>query len=261
MLTLNNEINRTEVFNNTKFGNLNVLYFNQEFYFNLNEVGNILGVVNPRTTIDIADNDYVIKFSNSIVGSAYNRKLHNTGELFLTESGLYTFLLRSDKPEAKVFQKWVTKEVLPAIRKTGAYMTPETTAKLIKDPDFIEELLKNHIELHKENGRLNEVIESIKPKADYYDNVLDTSNTFNITHIAKELGISAISLNKKLKDLNIQFKSGECWVLKNEYIDKGYAEISTTILKSDDGDKTRHHLKWTEKGREFIHKLLKNNHD
>ena len=63
----------------------------------------------------------VWKLNNSIVGISYNRTLHNTGELFLTEAGLYRLICKSEKPIAEKFQKWVCKEVLPSIRKTGSY--------------------------------------------------------------------------------------------------------------------------------------------
>ena len=76
---------KLEIFKNDNFGSLNVLILDNELYFNLNEVGGLLNIANPRTSIDVTDSDYVRKFENSTVGETYNRKLHNTGELFLTE--------------------------------------------------------------------------------------------------------------------------------------------------------------------------------
>lgn len=95
---------------------------NGEPIFNLNAIAEMLKIANPRTSIDTSDDDYVIKVENSVVGLTYNRNLNNRGELFLTESGLYMLLMRSDKVDAKPFQKWVTKEVLPSIRKNGGYI-------------------------------------------------------------------------------------------------------------------------------------------
>ena len=102
---------------------------NGEPVFNLNAVAELLGLTNPRMSVDTSDEDYCIKADNSIVSLTYNRKLHNTGELFLTEAGLYKLLMRSDKPEAEAFQKWVTKDVLPSIRKTGTYQITPAQAK------------------------------------------------------------------------------------------------------------------------------------
>ena len=98
---------------------------NNEPVFNLNYVANLLELSNPRTSIDTSDSDYVVKLDNSIVDFTYNRNLHNTGELFLTESGLYYLLMHSNKPIAKPFQKWIAKDVIPSIRKTGSYSTPK----------------------------------------------------------------------------------------------------------------------------------------
>ena len=75
-------------------------------------------------SIDTKDRDYVVKLTNKDISKRSNtpfRKLHNTGELFLIEAGTYKFVLCSRKPNAEKFQKWVTKEVLPSIRKTGGY--------------------------------------------------------------------------------------------------------------------------------------------
>lgn len=100
---------------------LDYAVLNNEPLFNLNNIANILNISNPRMSIDVNDKDYVIKLDNSIVSLTYNRKLHNTGELFLTEAGLYKLIMTSKKKEAETFQKWVVKDVLPSIRKTGTY--------------------------------------------------------------------------------------------------------------------------------------------
>lgn len=86
---------------------LDYAVLNNEPLFNLNNIANILNISNPRMSIDVNDKDYVIKLDNSIVSLTYNRKLHNTGELFLTEAGLYKLIMTSKKKEAETFQKWV----------------------------------------------------------------------------------------------------------------------------------------------------------
>ena len=100
---------------------LDYAVLNNEPLFNLNNIANILNISNPRTSIDVNDNDYVIKLDSSVVGLTYNRTLNNRGELFLTEAGLYKLIMTSKKKEAETFQKWVVKDVLPSIRKTGTY--------------------------------------------------------------------------------------------------------------------------------------------
>ena len=111
---------------------------NGEPVFNLNAVAEMLGLTNPRMSIDTSDEDYCIKIDNSVVSFAYNRNLNNRGELFFTEAGLYALLMRSNKPETKTFQKWVTKEVLPSIRKNGGYIVGQEN---LSDDEFLARAL------------------------------------------------------------------------------------------------------------------------
>ena len=91
------------------------------------------------------------------------------------------------------------------------------------------------------------------PKVEYHDKVLATDNGLTTTEIAAELGMSAIALNKALQDMKVQRKVGGRWVLTVAYINQGY-DVEVTHV--DDGGKTRHAMKWTEKGRKLIHELM-----
>ena len=105
--------------------------------------------------------------------------------------------MRSDKPNAKPFQKWVTKEVLPSIRKHGIYVTETTIESMISNPDFAIQLLttlKEEKAARIEAERRNAVL-------------MHTTKTYTTTEIAKELGLkSAIALNNKLAEKKVQFK-------------------------------------------------------
>lgn len=101
-------------------------------------------------------------------------------------------------------------------------------------------------------------IEELKEKADYAENVLQSKNTWLATVIAKELGMSAIALNKKLKDLGIQYKRDGVWVLSAKYQDKGYTDTRTHIYNDSNGNIcTAIETVWTEAGRLFIYEKLK----
>lgn len=116
--------------------------------------------------------------------------------LCINESGLYNVILRSDKPEAKPFRKWVTSEVLPAIRKHGAYMTPETLEQAILNPDTIikiatalkEEQNKNKV-LEAENSALTVENQIMQPKASYFDELVDRNLLTGFRETAKQFGI------------------------------------------------------------------------
>lgn len=90
--------------------------------FNAKHVAEILEIKNVNDNIRSMTNKQVIKLTNSKIGKTDFRKLHNTGENFLTESGVYKLVFRSHKPNAEAFTDWVTDEVLPTIRKTGGYV-------------------------------------------------------------------------------------------------------------------------------------------
>lgn len=102
-----------------------------------------------------------------------------------------------------------------------------------------------------------EVLAIQAPKVDYHDKVLNTGNGMNISVIAKELGMSAKSLNKLLKEKGIQYKGTSQWLLYKKYQDMGLTVTSTILYKGTEHEKTVHHTKWTEKGRKFIHDLVK----
>lgn len=183
----------------------------------------------------------------------------------ISESGLYSVILRSDKPQAKPFRKWVTSEVLPTIRKHGAYMAPDVLEKTIQNPDFMIGLVT---ELKAEQERRkaaeltvsvqNQQIAELQPKASYYDVVLNCKDLLSVSEIAKDYGKSAKWLNAKLHELKVQFKQGDIWLLYQKYAEKGYTSTKTQSYPGKDGAvHSKVHTYWTQKGRLFIYDLLK----
>ena len=100
------------------------------------------------------------------------------------------------------------------------------------------------------------IIQEQAPKAEYYDNTLMSKDAMTTTQIAKELGMSAITLNKRLKDLGVQYKVNDQWVLYAKHQDKGYTKTSTYTEIINGESKTYVSTVWTQKGREFIHSLI-----
>jgi len=101
------------------------------------------------------------------------------------------------------------------------------------------------------------VIVEQAPKVEYHDKVLQSTTSYNTTTIAKELGMSAVALNQKLRDMKIIFRTEDHWVLYHQYQNKGYTETRTAHFKGSNGDeRTSISTVWTENGREFIHKKL-----
>ena len=185
----------------------------------------------------------------------------------INESGLYTVILRSDKPQAKPFRKWVTSEVLPSIRKHGAYMTEQTLERALTSPDFLIELATQLKTEQEQRRRLEttvavqeQQIAELQPKASYYDVVLNCKDLLSITTIAKDYGKSGVWLNRYLHENGVQYKQGQNWLLYQKYAEKGYTSTKTQTFNGMDGQQhTKEHTYWTQKGRLFIYDLLKMN--
>lgn len=176
----------------------------------------------------------------------------------INESGLYSLILSSKLPKAKEFKRWVTSEVLPTIRKHGAYMTPAKIEEVLTDPDTIIQLA-TQLKQERE-GRLiaEQRIGELTPKADYCDRVLADKSLVTITQIAKDYGMSGRALNATLHDLGVIYKQGETWFLYAKYQKTGWTHSETIMVDKKDGtQKAVLNTKWTQKGRLGLYELLK----
>lgn len=230
-----------------------------EVWFVGRDVAEVLGYSKPQNAIaaHIDEDDALKQGIIDELGRAQETTLIN-------ESGLYSLVLSSKLPTAKEFKRWVTSEVLPSIRKHGMYAVDE----LIANPDLAiaaltalkEERIKN-AELTTTVAVQEQQITELKPKASYYDVVLNCKDLLSATEIAKDYGKSAKWLNETLRILGVQFKQSGVWLLYQKYAEKGYTSTKThNYLDDNGGTHSRVHTYWTQKGRLFIYDLLKS-HD
>ena len=244
-------MNNLMIFENKE---VEVFEFEGKVLFNPYHVGECLELEKSsvRNYLSKMTTNQAILLKNSNVLNKDIRKLHNTGEKFLTESGVYKLIFKSDKKEAEKFQDWVTDEVLPEIRKTGGYIS---TTNDMSDEDILSRALQiANAKIEERNKQIKE----LKPKAEYTEMVLQSNNTFTIRQIANDYGMSAQEFNKLLNKFEIQYKQSGQWLLYKPYKDKGYACSETTIISNGVGRvRTSMHTKWTQKGRKFIYDLLK----
>lgn len=160
------------------------------------------------------------------------------------------------------FKLWCNDRVKELLRHGATAVNPDS----LLDPDFIIKLAKELKEsrekqrMAEERAALQEgVIRESAPKVEYYEKVLQSESLIPTNVIAKELGMSAVSLNKMLHKKGIIYRSGNTWVLYNRYQDKGYTGTKTVTFTDSLGEsKTAVHTYWTEAGREFIHRVVKN---
>ena len=172
--------------------------------------------------------------------------------IFINESGLYALILSSKLDSAKRFKHWVTSEVLPTIRKQGGYL-------VVKQGETDGQLMVKALQLVKSTlDARNQQISLLLPKAEYTERVLASMGCLTVTQIAKELGLVAHELNTLLCELGIQYKQSGQYLLYAPYVRKGLAQNRTIEFYLNDGTLfTYTYLVWTERGRYFIHQLLK----
>lgn len=257
----------------------------QEPLFLAKDVADWLEHTNPSAMLKMVDDDEKRKVfcnlpnlnkdykpceSSSYMGANY---------LFLTEDGLYEVIMQSNLPIAKQFKKGV-KQILKEIRTTGGYIatqaneTPEMImARALKVAEHtIEEHEKRMKALAEENEaqkRINkqleadtqmkaEEIKKLTPDADYARQTLTAVNTWNTNIIAKEMGMSAVTLNQHLQRLGIQYKQHKVWILSAKYQGKGYTKTQTYNYFNSAGEVcTRMQQEWTEVGRRWLLELWK----
>lgn len=236
------------------------MQINGEAWFVGKDVATVLGYTRPTKAIhDRVDQE---DQKEDIVTISQSSQIRTTQNLLLiNESGLYSLILSSKLPSAKRFKHWVTSEVLPAIRKHGAYMTDQKIKEILLNPDTI---IKLATELKAEReGRLiaEQRVNELTPKATYYDLVLKNKSLVTITQIANDYGMSGQELNSKLHELKVQYKQGSTWLLYSKYQRTGWTHSDTVMVKRKDGtQKAVLQTKWTQKGRLGLYDLLKN-HD
>lgn len=226
------------------------------------------------------------------IEDAKGRKQHT---VVINESGMYSVLFAMTPQRAnrdgvsnaypeevqqridkiKRFKHWVTSDVLPSIRKHGVFAIDE----MLNDPDAMiaaltalkeersktKKLEERNMHLSKWNNELQDQvmvqtqqIAEMRPKASYYDIVLNCKDLVSITVIAKDYGWSAVRMNSYLHDRKVQFRQGDVWLLYQKYAAQGYTSTKTIQYEGGDGSlRTTVHTYWTQKGRLFLYELLR----
>ena len=240
--------NEIILFKHEEFGEIRTLNIDGEPWFVGVDIANNLGYQNGSRDInrhvDEDDRNKRMVFDG-------NQKKET---IVINESGLYSLILSSKLPSAKKFKRWVTAEVLPSLRKHGAYFTAETLHKTMSDPRELAKLLTALADEQDKRRKLEEENAFLSVKASYYDRILYSKNSVPVTQIAKDYGMTAIAFNRMLHEYGIQYSLRKSWVLYAEYANLGYTQSRTYTI---DEDKAVMHTCWTQKGRIFLYNFLK----
>ena len=218
------------------------------------DVAEVLGYSNPRDALrkHVDEDDKAVAFCDSLGGQQQTT--------FINESGLYALILSSKLPKAREFKHWVTAEVLPQIRKTGGYIPVR------EEDDDLTIMAKAHRILQRtideQQRKLEEreaLIAEIRPRAEYAEEVLLSPSCYTMTQVAKSLSMTVQELQHQLCRMHIIYRSPSgCWMLYAEHLKRGYEAYRTRTGENIFGDViwTDTYLVWTERGKEFIHRLL-----
>ena len=175
-------MNNIQVFTNRHFGQVRVVMRDGEPWFIAADICRALDVDNNRQAVSRLDED-----EKGVILNDTNRGKRSMA--VISEPGLYALVLGSRKPEAQSFRRWITHEVLPAIRQEGAYMTPERLHEVLEDPDTLIALAQRLKLMQEKNRTLAAKNVELLPKADYFDRLVDHDVNLTLRETAKELGI------------------------------------------------------------------------
>lgn len=246
---MNNEIQRFEFKGESLRALTNMA---GEPWFVLKDCMSILDLGNPTETVKMFDDD---EFSTTEVIDSIGRRQQ---AYIISEPGLYRLVMRSRKPEAKEFQRWVTHEVLPSIRKHGAYMTQQTLDKALTSPDFL-------IQLATKLKEEQEKVKELEPKAQALDDFTNVEDRLLVRDAAKVLSNAGTPIKEKqlrewMADHNWIFKSGGFWRATAAHCTAGHLVMvmSKKHGVKDDGTEFAFPptVRITRKGLALLHKRL-----
>jgi prophage antirepressor-like protein len=191
--------NNLMIFENPEFGAVRSILIDSDPWFVAADVCKALELEKTNRALSRLDDDEKGAHSVSTPGGRQRMSI-------ISESGLYSLILGSRKPEARAFKRWITHEVIPSIRKHGAYMTDSLLDALEAHPEAVPEYLNR---LRSENARNRELTRRLRlalPKAEYYDAFVDPADCTNIRTTAKELGVPEKQFTRYLEEKKYLFR-------------------------------------------------------
>lgn len=253
-------MNELQVFQNSQFGNLEILTIEGKEWFPAIQVAEILGYSNPRDAVErhtkkrgVVKHDVIDK-----LGRKQNKK-------FIDEGNLYRLITRSKLPQADEFEEWVFEDVLPSIRKHGIYATDNVIENTLNNPDYIINILTEYKKEKEHNLVLEQQVKENKPKVLFADSVAGSDNSILVGELAKLLKQNGVDVgqNRLFKWLRnngyLIKKSGESYNLPTQRsMDLEILDIKKRVINNPDGSsKITRTPKVTGKGQQyFINKFL-----
>lgn len=231
--------NKLTIFENSDFGQIRTVCINGDPWFAASDVCRALDIGNTFMALERLDSDE--KMTLSLTDSHKEQRGGAQKLNFINEPGLYALVLKSRKPEARAFRRWIVHDVVPSIRKYGGYMTDSLLQQIKESPEILYIFAESLLKERDENARLQDEITQIKPKADFFDIFVHTETCTNIRNTAKELRIPERRFIKFLLENSLLYRSpsGELLPYKNakndeffrvkDYMRNGHVGVYTLI--------------------------------
>ncbi|HHD5365859.1 TPA: phage antirepressor KilAC domain-containing protein [Streptococcus pyogenes] len=243
-----------QVFTNEQFGEVRTADINGESFFNLKDCCKILEIKNSKDVVKRLNPKGVVTTDLLTNGGTQQAN-------FINESNFYKLVFQSRKPEAEKFADWVTSEVLPSIRKHGAYMTEQTLEQALTSPDFLIRLA-NELKEEKERSRQLEAEKSIlsvenmvmKPKADYFDDLVDRNLLISFRETAKQLKVKERRFIQFLLDKKYVYRDKKGKLMPFADKNNGLFEVKESVNEKTNWAGTQTLI--TPKGRETFRLLF-----
>ena len=232
--------NNLQTFINDEFGSIRTVLVDSDLWFVASDVCKILGITNTT--------DAVNKQLEPFEKARLNLGLRGGKTNVISESGFYTLVLRSRKEIAKPFRLWVTQDVIPQIRKTGGYIPVE------KEDDDLTIMARAHQILERTIAQKDQLIQELQPKADTYDMIMASDDTFSMNQVAKQIGMGEYHLFAYLRGKKVLFYEGTDNVPYERFRKNGCFKVIDTV--SPDG-KSHSTTRVTQKGIDYICKILR----
>ena len=226
-------MNQLQVFNNEEFGQVRTVVKGEDVWFVAKDVCDVLVIVNATRSLSRLDEDelHSMKVADSL-GRPQDTNIIN-------ESGLYSLIMTSRKPQAKAFKKWVTSEVLPSIRKHGAYMTDQVLEQAVTNPDFAIGLLTKLKEEKEKLAAAQQQIVQQQPLVVFAEACMQSEQTLKVSEVAKLATKQGIKIGQrqlfaKLREWELMFKRST--EPTQPAVEKGYFEIAQGVKQKPNGE-------------------------
>lgn len=225
-------MNQLQVFKNKEFGQVRTVVQSEDVWFVAKDVADVLEYRDTHNMVRFLDEDEKNTHQVSTLGGRQIMKIIN-------ESGLYSAILKSKKPQAKAFKKWVTSEVLPSIRKHGAYMTDQVLEQAVTNPDFAIGLLTKLKEEKEKLAAAQQQIVQQQPLVTFAEACMQSNESLKVSEVAKlaakhNIKIGQRQLFAKLREWNLIFKRST--EPTQAAVEKGYFEIAQGVKQKPSGE-------------------------